>query len=156
MAEQKQPTLERSFNVPLRKGFIDTPKYKRTKKAVHTLQEFIRRHMKSDNVKLGKNLNAALWKHGIKNPPHHVEVTAFKDEKGIVKVELKGQKYTHKTKEEKEAEKPKESKLDELKSKITGKESKPKKEKIQDESTDAVDSEAVDELKEELSGHKKM
>jgi len=92
--------LERTYNVPLRKGYQKAPNWKRTNKAVNTLREFLIRHMKSENVKLGKELNDKLWLHGIKNPPHHVKVTVTKDEKGVVRAELFGVK-----KEEKKVEK---------------------------------------------------
>ncbi len=110
-------TTERTYNVPLRKGFINTPKYKRAKKAVNTLKIFLKRHMKSEDVKIGKYLNLKLWERGIKNPPHHVLVNVVKDDKGKVSAELvgapvdkkaeekKGKKETKKTEEKKLPEK---------------------------------------------------
>ena len=89
--QEKEKVLERTYNVPLRKGTRRAPNWKRTKKAVSVLREFLAKHMKSDNVKLSKELNEKLWEHGIKNPPHHVKVNATKDDKGVVKVELFGQ-----------------------------------------------------------------
>ncbi len=102
--------LERNYNVPLRKGFMKAPKYKRAKKAVNTLKEFLKKHMKSDNIKLGKSLNLEIWKHGIKNPPHHIKITAIKGDDGIVKAELQGIEYKEMTKEEKEKEQKKKPK----------------------------------------------
>lgn len=84
--------LERTYNVPLRKGYLKAPNWKRTNKAVNTLKEFLVRHMKSENVKIGKEINDKLWLHGIKNPPHHVKITVTKDEKGVVRAELFGAK----------------------------------------------------------------
>ena len=46
--------------------------------------------MKSEDVKIGKFLNEELWKNGIKNPPHHIKITAKKNEKGVVFAELDG------------------------------------------------------------------
>ncbi len=102
MAEEKE--LKRVYNVPLRKGFLKTPKWKRSKKAVKVLKEFLARHMKTDinNVKIGKVLNEHLWKHGIKNPPHHVKVETIKNKEGIVTAELEGHEYTVFKKEKKE------------------------------------------------------
>ena len=88
--QEKDKAIERTYNVPLRKGTRLAPNWKRTKKAVAVLREFLARHMKSDNIKLSKELNEKLWEHGIRNPPHHVKVNATKDEKGEVKVELFG------------------------------------------------------------------
>lgn len=83
---------KRIYTVPLRRGFNNTPKYKRAAKAVRVLKEFLAKHMKSDNVKLGKFLNEFLWKHGIKNPPARVKIHA-QNVDGEVRAELEGKEY---------------------------------------------------------------
>lgn len=80
--------LEREYIIPLRKSFEKGPGYKRTNKAVKAVREFIAKHMKSDNIKIGQFLNLELWAKGIKNPPHHVAVVAVRDDEGLVNVEL--------------------------------------------------------------------
>ncbi len=92
MAKQETKILERTYNVPLRKEYLKAPRYLRAKKAVKALKEFLIKHMKSDNVRLEKEVNELVWKKGIKNPPHHVKVVARKDERGVVSVELFGAK----------------------------------------------------------------
>ena len=82
--------MERLYTIPLRKEFQKVPNYKRTSKAIKAIRNFAQKHMKCDNVKIGKHLNLEIWKHGIKNPPHHIQVKAVKDKKGLVKVELVG------------------------------------------------------------------
>ena len=84
--------IERTYNIPLRKEFRKVPRWKKTNKAVTALREFLVKHMKSEDVKLGTALNEKLGQHGIKNPPHHVKVNVTKDEKGIVSAELFGAK----------------------------------------------------------------
>ncbi len=106
-AKQQPKVLERTYTVPLRKGYMKAPRWKRTKKAVNTLREFLIRHMKSPTVKLGKELNQKMWQHGIRNPPHHIKVTATKDEKGIVMANLFGIK-TEKEEKAVTSKKPKE------------------------------------------------
>ena len=86
--ETTKTVLERVYNVPLRKEYMKAPNWKRTPKAVKALREFIGKHMKSENVIIGKYANQLLWKNGIKNPPHHIKVNAVKDDKGKVAVEL--------------------------------------------------------------------
>lgn len=120
MAKKKKeakPKLERSYNIPLRKSFRHTAKHKKTPKAVRTIREFLRKHMKAelDNIKLGMHLNEHLWKHGIKNPPHHIKVHAIKEE-DIVKAELEGFEF-------KEAVKaaPKKKEPDTMKDKLAAK-----------------------------------
>ncbi len=104
--------MEREYNVPLRKGFMKAPRWKRTQKASKTLRNFLIKHMKSTDVKIGKYLNEELWKHGIRNPPHHLKVIATKDDKGVVRAELAGApaEKEEKTKEKK-AKKSKEAKV---------------------------------------------
>lgn len=122
--KEKAPkkVLERSYVVPLRREWIKVPRYKRAKKAATGLRAFLVKHMKPEamdpkNVKILKHLNEELWKHGMKNPPHKVKITAVKDDKGIVKAELegfpieeekKGKKKEEPKKKEKAVEKPKE------------------------------------------------
>jgi large subunit ribosomal protein L31e len=84
---------ERTYIIPLRKEWLKNPKYKRAKKAIRAIQEFLAKHMKSDNVKIGNNLNLKIWEHGIKNPPHKIKVSVVKEDDGTVKTELFGFKY---------------------------------------------------------------
>ena len=100
--------LERTYNVPLRKEFLKVPKYKRAKKAVTALKQFLVKHMKSDDVKIGRYLNDEIWKHGIKNPPHHVKLNAVKDKDGLVTAELVGAPVVEKEEEETKGEKKEE------------------------------------------------
>ena len=106
--------IERIYNIPLRKEWLNAPAYKRAKKAMAAVRIFLQKHMKSEQVKLGGHLNRHVWKRGIKHPPHHVKVTVIKDDDGVVRAELFGHKI-----EEKKKEEPK-GKLEELKEKITG------------------------------------
>jgi len=107
MAKKETKTLERTYVIPLRKEYLKVPRWQRTKKAVKAVKQFLQRHMKTEQVKLGKHLNEELWKHGLKNPPHHIKVTVLKDEEGLVRAELFGHKIETK-KEEKRPEAPKE------------------------------------------------
>jgi len=86
--EKPKVVLERVYNVPLRKEFQKVARWRKSEKAVKALRQFISKHMKSDDVNIGKYVNKHIWKDGIKNPPHHVKVNAQKDEKGKVSVEL--------------------------------------------------------------------
>ncbi|MFH1175001.1 MAG: 50S ribosomal protein L31e [archaeon] len=112
-------TLERSYNIPLRKGFMNTPRYKRTKKAVATLKEFLLRHMKAKELRIGKALNEKLWENGIKNPPHHVKVACYR-EAAICYADLEGNDPKKVKVEKKEKEKKQKSKIEEMTEKIMG------------------------------------
>ena len=114
----EEKLLERVYNIPLRKEYRKVPRWKRTKKATTALKEFLQKHMKSEDVKLGKEINEELWKHGIRNPPHHVKVTVTKDSEGVVKAELFGRKV--KAAPEKKKEKSKlASKIDDVKKNLS-------------------------------------
>jgi len=103
MAKTETKNLERTYHIPLRKEYLKVPKWKRAKKAVTAAKQYLQKHMKSEEIKLGKHLNEKIWKHGIKNPPHHIKITALKDEKGIVRAELFGYKIEEEKKEEKKS-----------------------------------------------------
>ncbi|MCP3685531.1 MAG: hypothetical protein GY861_23015 [bacterium] len=94
--------LERTYKVPLRKEFQKAARYKRTSRAMSALKAFLLKHMKGEEVKIGKHLNEKMWERGIKNPPHHIAVAAVKDDKGIVKAELPGFKFEEKKVDKKE------------------------------------------------------
>ncbi|MBW2993279.1 50S ribosomal protein L31e [Candidatus Woesearchaeota archaeon] len=112
--KEKKPeiTLERVYNVPLRKEWLKVPKYKRAKKAGKAMKEFLAKHMKTDieNVKIEKYANLKIWERGIKSPPHHIKIIAKKDSTGIVRAELEGAPVEEKKMPEKKAKKAEEKK----------------------------------------------
>jgi large subunit ribosomal protein L31e len=84
--------LEREYIVPLRKGFLNVPHYRRAKKAVKVLKEFMVRHMNirdgdTRKVKINIHLNNEIWFKGIKKPLAKIKVKAKKIG-GVVYVEL--------------------------------------------------------------------
>lgn len=84
--------LQREYVVPMRRGFLKVPCYRKAKKAVLVLKQFIAKNMKVENrdiskVKVDNYLNNEIWSRGIKNPLHKVKVKATK-RAGIVYVEL--------------------------------------------------------------------
>lgn len=93
--------LERTYTIPLRRGWLKAARYRRAKKAVITAKEFLAKHMKSEDVRLGTTVNLEIWKHGMKNPPSRVKVNASKDDKGVVRAELFGAPMLEVKKEEK-------------------------------------------------------
>ena len=96
MADKKQEpkqVFEREYIVPLRKGWLKVPKYKRASKAVKTLKQFMAKHMKVydrdlKKVKIDIILNNEIRFRGMKKPPAKIKVKARKFDDGIVKVEL--------------------------------------------------------------------
>ncbi len=90
--KEEKVELSREYIVPLRRGFSVAPEYKRAKKAILVLKQFIAKHMKVENrdislVRIDKYLNHEIWFRGIKKPLAKVKVKAVK-KGGIVFVEL--------------------------------------------------------------------
>jgi len=88
----ESPTLEREYIVPMRRGFLNVPHYRRAKRAVKTLKKFMVRHMNirdgdTRKVKVDIALNNEIWFRGIRNPLHKIKVRAVKKD-GIVTVTL--------------------------------------------------------------------
>ena len=84
---------EREYIVPLRKGWLKVPPYKRGNKAVKTLKEFIARHMKVYDrdlrkIKVEVDLNNEIRFRGMTKPPAKIKVKAKKFDNDIVSVEL--------------------------------------------------------------------
>ena len=111
---------EREYNVPLRREWLKTPKYKRAKKAVSALRAFIIKHMKADSVHIGPFLNEDIWKHGMRNPPHLVKVKTKKNEEGVAVVEIIGKALPDLAKKEEEEK----SKIKSVLEKIAGEKTK--------------------------------
>jgi large subunit ribosomal protein L31e len=156
---------------------VRAPRYKRSKRAMTALKAFIAKHMKSQNVKIGRHLNEFVWENGIKNPPHHVKINAVKEDDGIVKAELFGFKYEEMTKEEMEkaakkpakeekvVEKVKDSKKPELATEAVKKPKKIEEEEKLEEMDEQLEKEELDqhgkleeeaEIKEEIEDIKKV
>ncbi len=76
------------YNIPLRKEILKVPKYKRAKKAIKAIREFLKRHVKKEDIKLGKYLNMKVLEHGRKNVPHHVEVKVTTEKKKVKDKEI--------------------------------------------------------------------
>jgi ribosomal protein L31E len=108
MAKEEEKKEERIFTIPLRKEFSKAPKWKRANKATIFVREYLIRHMKTTEAKLGRELNEFLWSNGGKNPPAKVTVHALVHE-GIARANLTGYDIhipEKKEKEEKKKEEP--------------------------------------------------
>jgi large subunit ribosomal protein L31e len=90
--KEEKVELEREYIIPLKKSILKVPRYKRAKKAVRTIREFLAKHMKVENrdikkIKIDLYLNNELWFRGIKKPGNKIKVKAIK-KSGIVYAEL--------------------------------------------------------------------
>lgn len=94
---------EKVYTIPLRDAWKG-PCKKRSKKCIFVIREFVKRHMKTENVKIGVELNHQIWERGIKNPPRKVKVQVVPHEE-VVWVELQGVKLVLEKKEDKDKKK---------------------------------------------------
>jgi len=128
--------MERRYIIPLRRELLKVPKQLKARKAIKTIRAFVQRHMKVDDVKIGRYLNLEIWKKGNRNPPHKIEVVVedFADKEGRhAKVELVGA-----PKEEKKVEEKK-GVVERLKEAVVpSKEEKKEKEKILEKEEERV------------------
>ncbi|MFP4402522.1 MAG: 50S ribosomal protein L31e [Candidatus Nanoarchaeia archaeon] len=74
--------LRREYIIPLRRKFLSAPKWRRSKKAVAVLKEYVVKHMKCENVIVCAELNEHIWQRGSKHPPGKVEVIALRTQVG--------------------------------------------------------------------------
>lgn len=89
--EKEEIVEEKIYTIPLGRAWI-YPRPERTPKSVKLIRKFILRHMKSEEIKIQRDLNSKLWSRSIEKPPRRVRVRAAKNKEGIVKVSLfKGQ-----------------------------------------------------------------
>jgi len=140
---------KRTYTIPLRKAFQKAPKYKRSKRAITEVRIFLKKHMKTEDVNIGKHLNEEVWSRGIRNPPHHVKVDVTKDDEGKVSAELFGAPVEVK-KEDKKTAKKKTSKkeagnLAGLKAELEG---KLKNQETREKIREAIDKKEAEEKKE--------
>ncbi|OGI12072.1 50S ribosomal protein L31e [Candidatus Micrarchaeota archaeon RBG_16_36_9] len=124
---------EKIFTIPLREAY-DKPRTTRAKKATNIVRDFLKKHMKSENIKLGKSINEAIWKRGIQKPPRRVRIHAVK-EGDIIYTELLGVEIKTASKEE---IKKKEAKKEQKKEKIKEDRKERKKKTIQEEMQEEV------------------
>ena len=150
--ESSKIVLERTYVIPLRRETLKVPNFRKANKAVKSVREFISKHMKSENVVIGKYLNLKIWKHGAKNPPGKVKVNAAKDDKGKVFVEIVGAPKEAKVEEKKPAKKEEKGAKAEKPGEKLGKEA----EEIKEEKAEEAKKIEKEEMKEIQKEHPKQ
>jgi large subunit ribosomal protein L31e len=78
----------RIYTVTLKQNTLTAPKWRRTKKAVTILREYLEKHTKSDNIRISRWVNEHLWSKGGKNPPSKISVKVTKEKDNVINVEL--------------------------------------------------------------------
>lgn len=79
---------ERIYTINLGKRLLKVSRQEKSKKAIRTIRNFLKKHMKSERIKLDKSITENVWKSGDQKPPNKIRIKATKDDEGIVKAEL--------------------------------------------------------------------
>jgi large subunit ribosomal protein L31e len=87
----KAPAYDKVFIIPLRKAFEKT-RPDRVPYAIRLIKRFLITHLKTENIKLGPNLNEKIWERSIQKPPRKVKVGVVKSGDKFL-VELHGFSY---------------------------------------------------------------
>ena len=152
-AKKEEKKLERTYTIPLKKEWLKAPRYKKSKKAIKAIKQFLAKHMKIPDrdlkkIKLNKWVNQAIWLRGVKKTPQKIIVKAIKDSEGKVIVEFVGLPPKFRVEEEKLRKKiEKEKKREEEKTKVREKRKKEEKKKIEEEKEKKTEEEKKEEEK---------
>ncbi len=71
---------ERIYTIPLRDVINKSVRTKRAPRAIKKIREFIKRHMKVEEVKIENSINEKIWERGIEKPPARIRVKVIKEE----------------------------------------------------------------------------
>ena len=77
---------ERIYTIPLR-AVKKAPRWKRSKRAIALIREFLVRHTKAEYLILDNALNEKIWERGSQKPPSRVRVRVTRQE-DTVRAEL--------------------------------------------------------------------
>lgn len=88
--EDLEIVSEKMFTINLGRVWIAKPK-KRAPRAIKTVKEYMKRHMKSDDIVITNEINEQIWSKGIGKPPRRIRVRAVKDnENRVIVFPIKG------------------------------------------------------------------
>ncbi|BBL61951.1 MAG: 50S ribosomal protein L31e [Methanobrevibacter arboriphilus] len=79
--------MERTYTIPLRDA-KNVQRTIRAAKAIRVVQEFLQKHMKSEEIKIDASVNEKIWERGIQKIPSKIKVKAVKDDDGVVEATL--------------------------------------------------------------------
>ena len=87
MEERERAEGERIYTIPLR-AVKKAPRWKRSKRAIALIREFLIRHTKAEYLILDNALNEKIWERGSQKPPSRVRVRVTRQEEDTVRAEL--------------------------------------------------------------------
>ncbi|MCD6369543.1 MAG: 50S ribosomal protein L31e [Thermoproteales archaeon] len=88
MSDEVSEGEYRTYVIPLRKAYY-VPRPKRANKAVRLVREFVKRHLKVEDVKISNDVNEYIWSRNKEKPPRYIRVKVKVDrEEGRAEVYL--------------------------------------------------------------------
>jgi len=72
-------TEEKYLTLNLRKLLVKKQNWRRSESAIFILKRLLKRHLKTDKIKISTALNNLIWKRGIKSPKTKIKVKAVKE-----------------------------------------------------------------------------
>ncbi len=81
--EELEIISENMFTVNLGRVWI-APTKKRAPRAINVLKEYVKRHMKSEEIVISNEVNEQIWAKGIEKPPRRLRIRAVKDKENRV------------------------------------------------------------------------
>ncbi|MBU5575173.1 MAG: 50S ribosomal protein L31e [Candidatus Aenigmatarchaeota archaeon] len=130
---------EKIFIIPLRKIYEGTRNL-RAKRGIQLVKSFLKKHMKTEKIKIGKSINEEIWKYGMQKPPKFLRIHVLKDNDVVYsemlgveikipsKEEIKKKEENKKLKKEKIKEERKERRQESIEDKLKAEEGQKKKE----------------------------
>ena len=79
---------ERIFTINLRKATLEARRWEKSKKSVAVVRNFLKKHMKTDEIKIGKSITEKIWSGGNQNPPSKIRIRAIETEEGEDKIKM--------------------------------------------------------------------
>ena len=79
---------ERIFTINLRKATLEARRWEKSKKTVAIIRNYLKRHMKADEIKIGKSITEKIWSGGNQNPPNKIRIIAVESEEGEDKIKF--------------------------------------------------------------------
>jgi large subunit ribosomal protein L31e len=110
---------EKIYTINLRNAISRAAKWEKSRKSVEVVRDFLKRHTKGDEVKIGQSITEKIWERGSQKPPIKIRIKVIETEEGegeekkkIIKAEMLGVVFPEESKKEGK-EKPKGEKTEE-------------------------------------------
>lgn len=78
---------EKILTINLRKKILKVARWRRGKVYSKLLRELLKRRLKTEKIKIDKQLNEKIWKRGIENPPSKLRIKIVKQDDGSIRIE---------------------------------------------------------------------